>query len=79
MHEDDAIAVDQPLTVADMMTTTYRKVPDPPEVLLVLDVIHDDTKHEWRQAVRFNRTRFEQLIRLLHYTAQEEGIPWPTE
>lgn len=52
----------------------HRGVDDPPELLLILDVTHEETMHEWRTQLRFSRQQFLELVMLTNRIAKIEGI-----
>lgn len=70
--------VDQMLTVENFEIHTVKKdVGDPPHVLLVTDVVHEETNVNWKQSLRFDRATAQQLINLLKFMADNEGFTWP--
>ena len=58
--------------------TIKRGVADPPEVLLIADVTHEETMIEWRTQIRMSRRQAVELIALLRYVAKSEGLEWPS-
>ena len=66
---------EQDLALNDFMIQAQRVgVEDPPEVLLILDVTHEETMHEWRTQIRIDRERFAAFVHLCAHVAKTEGI-----
>jgi len=54
--------------------TRVRGVDDPPELLLIADVTHEETMHPWRTQLRFSRMQATNLALLLSFVAEKEGL-----
>lgn len=67
---------DQELMAVDFHATTLRNGDDPPTLMLMIDVIHEETEHQWRQQLTFTRPKWVTLMQLLSYAADNEGITW---
>lgn len=66
---------EQDLALNDFMIQAIRVgVEDPPEVLLILDVTHEETMHEWRTQIRIDRERFLALLHLMNHVAKTENM-----
>lgn len=67
---------DQELSVIDFAAKTERQGDDPPTLLLMLQVRHEEANTEWIQQLRFTRERWVSILRLLGFAADNEGLPW---
>lgn len=54
--------------------TRVRGVDDPPELLLIADVTHEETMQPWRTQLRFSRTQAVNLALLIGFVAEKEGL-----
>lgn len=75
-NEHFATPTEQHLNATEIATITRMSVPDPPELVLMLDVVHDETKLAWRQEVRFTARQMIEITQLLVYSCQQVGIDW---
>lgn len=60
--------------IGAQLETRRRGVDNPPEVLLILDVVHEETTLEWRTAIRFTKEKFIETMRLMEYLAKQEKL-----
>ena len=67
---------DQHLNVEAMQAMTIQVEDDPPELELILDVEHADTGHIWRQSLRLTKAKWVELMQLLDFVADTEGVRW---
>lgn len=72
----DERPTDQFLTAKDIAIITRSVADDPPEFALLLDVIHDEAKLDWRQEVTFGRSKAIELTQLLNYSLTQVGVDW---
>lgn len=65
----------QDLSVNHVQLETRKMgVDDPPEILLVADVTHEETMVEWRTQLRFSRQQFVAFVRLVDFMMEAEGL-----
>ena len=76
MTEFFSTPTEQHLALDDMATITRMGVPDPPEMSLVLDVIHEETQLKWRQEIRLGKIQMVELTQLMDYSCSQVGIDW---
>ena len=80
MDDHFAIETEQHLSVESPITTITRmSVDDPPEFVLKVDVIHDETHHAWRQEIRFDSNQMVELTQLMVYACGQIDLEWEGE
>ncbi len=72
----DNAPTDQELNVEGIHATTTQVADDPPTLHLVLDVEHAETGHIWRMQLAFTKPKWIELMQLLDYAADTEGVRW---
>jgi hypothetical protein len=67
-------APDQHLRVLDMHAYTINEEPDPPQVLLMLTVQHEETGNQWLQQAELNRVQLQSLTSLLMHICRNNNV-----
>lgn len=74
MATDFDSEAEQDLALKQWLIQLINTGDDPPEVSLILDVIHTETMTEWRTALRCTRQQFIQLHDLMGHVIEQEDI-----
>lgn len=73
--EPPEIPAEQDLFVQSIeIVTRHRDVPDPPELLIMVDVVHVETNQDWRTQLRFTHDKFVELVRLAEHVMKRERL-----
>ena len=57
-----------------MQLTSTQNADDPPAFALELEVEHTEAGHRWWQAIHMPKGALLELLSLLRYTAEKEGL-----
>ena len=73
--EPPEIPAEQDLFVQSIeIVTRHRDVPNPPEILVMVDVVHVETNQDWRTQLRFTPDKFVELVRLAEHVMRRERL-----
>lgn len=75
-HNHFAVPTEQHLSAETIATITKMSVPEPPMLVLLLDVKHDDTGHAWRQEITFSAKQMVELTQLMVYSCEQVEVDW---
>ena len=71
-----AESVEQDLFAGNVEAVTVQHGDDPPTLMLRIEVTHAETGVSWKQSLTFTRQQWVDLMRLLNYACENEGVIW---